>query len=38
MNMHEFKIVLDNLSAKICKMTELIMHYNGNLDVDKILE
>ncbi|WP_270644912.1 hypothetical protein [Merdimonas faecis] len=29
-DMHEFKTVLDNLSAKICKMTELIMNYNGN--------
>jgi len=28
-DMHELKIILNNLSKKICKMTQLIIHYSG---------
>lgn len=31
-DMHDFKIVMDNLSKKIAKITELIIHFHGEAD------
>lgn len=31
-DMYELKTVIDNLSVKITKMTELIIHYDGDAE------